>query len=114
MWLVRLMPKDNSLSQEKLNINLLPEMKISDPEVVSVLFHEKKQAILRLLMLGEKNIMDLKKELKMNPGTIKRHLDDLLAKNLVAKPRIIINKYGIKEKYYHAMAKRFIIHVEWP
>lgn len=108
------MTKNNSLYQEKLNINLLPEMKISDPDVVSVLFHEKKQDILRLLIHGEKNIMDLKKELKMNPGTIKRHLDDLRVKELVAEPRIVINKYGIKEKYYHATAKRFIVHLEWP
>ncbi len=108
------MRKSNSLSPEKFNAILLPEIKISDPEVVSVLFHKKKQAILKLLMRGEKNIMDLKKELKMNPGTIKRHLDDLRVKELVAEPRIVINKYGIKEKYYHATAKRFIVHVEWP
>lgn len=108
------MTKKNLPSQGKINIILLPEIKISDPEVVSVLFHEKKQSILKLLMRGEKNIMDLKKELKMNPGTIKRHLDDLRVKELVAEPRIVINKYGIKEKYYHATAKRFIVHVEWP
>lgn len=56
--------------------------------------------------------MDLKKELKMNPGTIKCHLDDLRGKELIAEPRIVINKYRIKEKYYHATAKRFIVHLE--
>ncbi len=93
---------------------ILLEKKISDPDVVSVLFHEKKQVILRALMYEEKNIMDLRRELKMNPGTIKRHLDDLRAKKLVAEPRVVINKYGIKEKYYRAMARRFIVHLEWP
>ncbi|GAH00782.1 unnamed protein product, partial [marine sediment metagenome] len=43
-----------------------------------------------------------------------RHLDDLRGKKLVAEPRIVINKYGIKEKYYHTTAKRFIVHLEWP
>lgn len=106
--------KNKLSSQIDFDKNIPLEKKISDPDVVSVLFHKKKQMILRILIHEEKNIMDLKKELKMNPGTIKRHLDDLRGKKLVAEPRIVINKYGIKEKYYHTTAKRFIVHLEWP
>lgn len=106
--------KNKLSSQIEIDKNIPLEKKISDPDVVSVLFHEKKQMILRILIHEEKNIMDLKKELKMNPGTIKRHLDDLRGKKLVTEPRIVINKYGIKEKYYHTTAKRFIVHLEWP
>ena len=93
----------------------IPETKvISDPSVVSVLFHEKKQAILNLLLKKELNIMELKKETKLNPGTIKRYLDDLVSKDLAILTRKVQNEYGFFLKYYRATAKSFIIHIEWP
>ncbi|MHA1301352.1 MAG: winged helix-turn-helix domain-containing protein [Candidatus Helarchaeota archaeon] len=87
---------------------------ISNPEIVPILFHEKKQEILKLLIEKEMTIIDLKNSLKMNPGTIKRHLQDLITKNLVKQTKIKINKYGIKMKYYRATARQFIFNIKWP
>ncbi len=94
--------------------DIVDELVLSDSQVVPVLFHAKRQKILRQLIEGEWKIIDLKQKLGMNPGTIKRHLDALRAVGLVAEPRIITNEYGIKEKYYHATARHFRIELEWP
>lgn len=85
-----------------------------DPVVVKVLYHPTKQRILRHLLAREMKIIDLKKALKMNPGTIKRHIDDLCACGLIERSRVNTNQYGIKEKYYRATANHFVVHLEWP
>jgi len=90
------------------------EKKITDPNAVPILFHEKKQLILKLLIEKEMTIIDIKNAIKMNPGTIKRHIKDLVENKLVKQSRIETNKYGIKMKYYRATAKRFIFNIEWP
>ncbi|MCY3410701.1 MAG: winged helix-turn-helix transcriptional regulator [Candidatus Heimdallarchaeota archaeon] len=89
---------------------------ISDYEAVSHLYHQKKQLILKLLIEKEMNIISIKKATGMNPGTIKRHLDDLIKKNLVALSSTKDNNYGQKEKYYRATGKEFSIEVnfKWP
>ena len=93
----------------------IPEKKtLTDPEVATSLFHEKKQEILYLLREKEMNIMELKQETNLNPGTIKRYLDDLVSKDLAFLSRKVKNEYGFFLKYYRATAKRFIVHVEWP
>ena len=58
--------------------------------------------------------MELKKETNLNPGTIKRYLDDLVSKDLVRLTRKVQNEYGFFLKYYRATAKLFVIHIEWP
>jgi hypothetical protein len=87
---------------------------INDPSVVPILFHKKKQMILNLLLKKEFNIMELKKKTNLNPGTIKRYLDDLVSKDLVQLTRKVQNEYGFFLKYYRATAKSFVIHIEWP
>ncbi|GAB4318708.1 MAG: hypothetical protein Kow0069_21980 [Promethearchaeota archaeon] len=87
---------------------------ITDPEAVPALFHEKRLAIMRLLVSGEFKIVQLKEVLRMNPGTVKRHLEVLLQHGLVVPPRVVVNKYGIREKYYVAAAKRFKVRIDWP
>ncbi|MFX0182196.1 MAG: ArsR family transcriptional regulator [Candidatus Hodarchaeota archaeon] len=93
----------------------IPKTKvISDPSAVPVLFHKKKQIILNLLLEKELNIMELKQETNLNPGTIKRYLDDLVSKDLAFLTRKVQNEYGFFLKYYRATAKSFIVHIEWP
>ncbi|MFX0171845.1 MAG: ArsR family transcriptional regulator [Candidatus Hodarchaeota archaeon] len=102
-------PKDSEDSMD------IPETKvISDPSAVPILFHKKKQIILNLLLEKELTIMDLKEETNLNPGTIKRYLDDLVSKNLAFLTRKVQNEYGFFLKYYRATAKSFIVHLEWP
>ena len=59
-------------------------------------------------------IYDLKKELKLNPGVIKRHIDLLLSVGLIVQSKIDKNDVGLTLKYYRASAKTFKIHIDWP
>ncbi|MFX0133968.1 MAG: winged helix-turn-helix domain-containing protein [Candidatus Hodarchaeota archaeon] len=90
------------------------EMLITDPTTVPILFHDKKQMILKLLIEKEMTIIDLKKETRLNPGTIKRHLNDLIDKNLVIQSSTAKSEYGIMMKYYRATASQFIFKLIWP
>lgn len=102
-------------SEDSEDSSDIPKTKvINDPSVVPVLFHKQKQLILKLLISKELNIMELKQETNLNPGTIKRYLDDLISKKLIFLARKVQNEYGFFLKYYRATAKSFIIHIEWP
>jgi len=90
------------------------EMIIKNIEVISILKHEKKKKILELLLHKEKTIMELSTETKWNPGTVKRHLIDLVLHKLVSPSHIIINEYHIKLKYYRATAKQYKFQYIWP
>lgn len=89
---------------------------IQDFSAIPYFFHEKKKMLLKLLIKHEENIMSLKKYTKMNPGTIRRHLDDLIEKDLVKLVRTEINAYGQKEKYYRVTGRKFKVSIEfmWP
>ncbi|MHA2362682.1 MAG: winged helix-turn-helix domain-containing protein [Candidatus Hodarchaeales archaeon] len=87
---------------------------ITDPETVPILFHEKKEELLALLVQKEMNIIELKNETKINPGTIKRHLNDLIEKGLIRQSREEKNIYGVLMKFYRATAKQFIVSIKWP
>jgi len=87
---------------------------ITDPQVVPNLFHRVKQEILEQLIHREMTIIDLKKVLGHNPGTIKRHLDDLVEAHLVKQVRTVENKYKVVMRYFRATAKRFIVNLKWP
>ncbi|MHA1557049.1 MAG: winged helix-turn-helix domain-containing protein [Candidatus Heimdallarchaeota archaeon] len=90
------------------------EMLITDPDAVPILFHPKKEEILKLLIIREMTIIDLKHATGMNPGTVKRHLTDLLDNHLVFISREKVNEFSIVMKYYRASAKSFQINIIWP
>ena len=93
---------------------ILEQLVITNPETVPVLFHAERQRILRCLIQEEKTIQELSGELHLNPGTIKRHLSALTACDLVRPSKILVNQYGIKMKYYRAVAKEYVISLRWP
>ena len=90
------------------------EITFSDPQIVQLINHVKKKIILELLLNRSKTIIQLSRETGWNPGTVKRHLTDLLNGDLIVKAKIEINAHRIKLKYYRVKAKRFIFHYEWP
>jgi DNA-binding transcriptional ArsR family regulator len=104
------MPDNKSLDSSQQ----LDQLVITDPSVVPILFHEEKQRVLGMLIQAEHTIQELSTSLKINPGTIKRHITDLTDCYLVVQTRTEINEYGIKLKYYRATAKRFIVNLSWP
>jgi DNA-binding transcriptional ArsR family regulator len=87
---------------------------LSDPNVIPLLIHDKKKTILELLIIQEKTIMELSKQTNWNPGTIKRHLLDLLKGGLIRVSREELNRHNIRLIYYRAVAKHFIFQYEWP
>jgi predicted ArsR family transcriptional regulator len=90
------------------------EQIISDPSAVPVIFHKQKGEILKILIEREMTIIDLKHKTKLNPGTIKRHITDLLEKELIFISREQISEFGVVMKFYRAVAKKFTFKLEWP
>ena len=93
-------------------IEIVDEYTIEDPELVLVVLHDKKRQILELLAQKAMNIQDLRTATEINPGTVKRHLDDLQAHHLVFVESTLENEYHIKMKYYRAVARR--LHYQIP
>ncbi len=59
-------------------------------------------------------IQDLRIATDINPGTIKRYLEDLQQHKLVFVESISENEYHIKMKYYRAIARSFVIKFRVP
>ena len=89
-------------------------MLITNPATVPILFHPKKEEILRLLIKKEMTIIELKHATGLNPGTVKRHLTDLLNHKLVFISHEKVNEFSIVMKYYRASAKEFKFDIIWP
>ncbi|XEO80199.1 hypothetical protein WKT22_05246 [Candidatus Lokiarchaeum ossiferum] len=103
----------NTTSSES-NMEIHEERIITDPTLVLTLLHEKKRMIVNLLLKNAMTIQELKNATKMNPGTIKRHLDDLMKNDLIFIAEERLNDYNIKMKFYQATARRFIINFTLP
>ncbi len=88
------------------------EIKITDSSLALIVLHEKKKMILKMLLEKAMTIQDLKKATNLNPGTIKRHLDDLVKNKLVFVAKVKYSDYNIRMKYYRATAKNFIINIK--
>ncbi|MCG3220025.1 MAG: ArsR family transcriptional regulator [Candidatus Heimdallarchaeota archaeon] len=87
---------------------------ITDPSAVPTVFHKKKSTILKLLIEKEMTIIGLKHATGMNPGTIKRHLNDLLEYGLIFISKTQISEHSIVMKFYRAIAKEIKFDIKWP
>lgn len=87
---------------------------IQNPDTVSQIYHDVKSRILQKLIDQELTIRALSENMQINPGTIKKYLDDLIAYGLVVQSKLEKNEYGITLKYYRAVAKKFLMHFEFP
>jgi DNA-binding PadR family transcriptional regulator len=93
---------------------VLDQFIIEDPELVLIVMHDIKRMILDLITRKAMNIQELREATNVNPGTIKRNLDDLEKNHLIFVADTKWNEYHIKMKYYHAIAKKFIINFQIP
>ena len=109
---VNKMSQKDKRKEEKLQPR--EEITLTDPSAVAIVFHEKKGQILKLLIKKEMTIIDLKHATGMNPGTVKRHLDDLLQHDLILISKEQLSEYSIMMKFYRAVAKKFLFKIEWP
>jgi predicted transcriptional regulator len=105
------LPIDMDWKPEKIQ-----ESKIfCDPEKARILLQKDKNQILTLLTInGEMTIQELSKSAGINPGTIKRHIDDLIVEKLVFKSSQKRSEYNVKMKYYSAAADEYIIDIHIP
>lgn len=107
------MNKNKETSENNI-YHIIEELVVTDHEVVPIIFHEQKSKILKLLIDEEMTIIDLKHKTGLNPGTIKRHITDLLKHNLIFISKEKINEFSIVMKYYRATAKSILFNVTWP
>jgi hypothetical protein len=88
---------------------------ITSPEKARVLLHEdKKRILIELIRNGMMTIQQLSKATNINPGTIKRHIDDLIIQKIAYMQKTERSEYNIKMKYYSAVADKFKIDIEIP
>ena len=92
------------------------EKLIEDFETIPFFLHKQRSLMLRLLIKDEYTIIDLKEKTKLNPCTIRRHLDELIEKELVFLVRTEKTNFGQKMKYYRATARKFLVRInfDWP
>lgn len=96
------------------DFRLLDTILVNDPQIIPLLLNDQKWLILEKLIQTPKTIRQLSDELHINPGTIKRHIEDLLVKRLIVPSKAEMNEHGITLKFYRAVAKKYIIHLEMP
>jgi len=87
---------------------------ITDPSVINQFQHSAKLKILENLYEQAKTIMQLHKATGYNPGTVKRHLNDLEKAGLITLAKKEISEKRIIMKFYRVTAKEFIIQYRWP
>ena len=78
------------------------------PQDIRLIFSEKHNMILRLLIERDLSISDIAKILSLNPGSVHYHLKELEKHGLVKQVREEV-KRGIVKKYYRSAAKRIVI-----
>lgn len=109
--------EDEIMSKEFIkqsNHDIPEERLINIPEQILQIMHEKKQIILFQLFHKAMTIQELKERTGLNPGTIKRFLDQLMIDNLVFVEYSKRNEYNILMKFYRTTAKKFRISILLP
>jgi DNA-binding IclR family transcriptional regulator len=103
-------------TDQKLPILPVEEKKIifTDPKIIRIILHEQKLQILNIVLKEMKNIQELKDLTGINPGTIKRNLDELMEVGLVEVAETKMSNYNIKMKYYRAVGTQFELKFQLP
>jgi DNA-binding transcriptional ArsR family regulator len=105
---------NDSEKQPPMDSKVQDLLEISDPKVIRIILHEQKMLILHELILNMKNIQELSDATKLNPGTVKRNLDELIENHLVHVAEVRKSEYNITMKYYEATMKKIKIRFDLP
>ncbi len=92
----------------KANEGLRDIFVVEKPQDIRLIYSEKHNMILRLVMESELSISDIAKKLNLNPGSVFYHLKELEKHGLVKQVREEI-KGGIVKKYYRSTARRILL-----
>ncbi len=113
------MPKQLKSSTSKIphispdpHFEMQKETVVDNPELIACLIHEKKNIIIKALISSEYTIRELSRETNINPGTVKRHINELEQVGLIKFVRQAKNEYGILLKFYRAISRKFIVKFE--
>ena len=87
---------------------------IQDPGIIKIFDHDRMKEILNLVYENDLTIMEISEKMDINPGSIKRYIDKLVAAKLIMPSKIEMNKYHIKLKYYRISALNFEFVWQWP
>jgi predicted transcriptional regulator len=105
---------DESGQNSAKDHQILEKLVISDPHQIRIVLHEQKMQILNILLHDMKNIQELKDLTGLNPGTVKRNLDELMESGLVFVAAVRKSDYNITMKYYQAITKNIEICYKMP
>ena len=75
---------------------------------------DKNKIIEKLLPDNEMTIQNLTESTGINPGTIRRHIGDLIQNKLVFMCKIERSEYNVKMKFYRTVARKFRIEIQIP
>ena len=100
---------------EKNSDRIQESIIINDSVKARALLHDDKRTIITSLINNKaRTIQNLNADTGINPGTIKRHIDDLISKKLVIMLFEDRSLYNVKMKFYSAIANEFKIDIEIP
>ena len=94
---------DKDMSAEDIQDILI----LDKPQDIRLIFNEKHNAILKMVMADELSISDISRMLNLNPGSVHYHLKELERHGLVKQVREEI-KGGVIKKYYRSAARRIL------
>jgi DNA-binding transcriptional ArsR family regulator len=87
----------------------LPEiLVVSKPQDIKLIFSEKHNMVLKLVIEKELSISDIARSLNINPGSAHYYLKELEKHGLVRQVREEV-KGGVVKKFYRASAKRILM-----
>lgn len=81
---------------------------IDDPQDIRLIFSEKHNMVLKLVVEKEMSISDIARSLGINPGSAHYYLKELEKHCLVKQVRSEV-KGGVVKKYYRAAARRILM-----
>jgi predicted transcriptional regulator len=105
---------EKSLEKMENEVKIEDSLIITDPKEILIVLHDQRKQILNELLHTMKNIQELSEATHLNPGTVKRNLEELMSHGYVFIAAVRQNDYKMTMKYYQAKAKQIIIKYSLP